>query len=105
MDSMAANAATRAERPGPGRRMGWMQYPVACPSCGVRLRETAIITHGGALRCERGCNTMLYVLPATQHGVAFAVELSPTEAIELRERGLSLKDTLTYLGARFPEAA
>ncbi|MEA3245551.1 MAG: hypothetical protein U9Q74_05290 [Gemmatimonadota bacterium] len=87
------------------RRMGWVQYPVTCPSCGVRLKEAAVITHGGALRCERGCSTLLYVLPATHHGVAFVAEITPSEAVEIRERSLSLAATLDYLGARFPEAA
>ncbi len=69
------------------------------------MTETAIITHGGAVRCGRGCKGLLYVVPAFQHGIAFIAEISSNEAHEIRAKGMSLLATLDYLGARFPEAA
>jgi hypothetical protein len=83
--------------------MGWTSYPVKCPTCGRRVKETAIVTHGGALRCDRGCVNLLYLVPA--HGMVFVAELSSSEALAIRERGLSLFKALEYLGAGFPEAA
>jgi hypothetical protein len=87
------------------RRMGWMPLPVICPRCRKRIRETAIITHGGAVRCDRGCGILLYVLPSHQLGITFVAEVNATEALDIRARGLSLVESLDYLGAIFPGAA
>jgi hypothetical protein len=47
--------------------------------------------------------SLLYLVPA--HGMVFVAELSSSEALAIRERGLSLFKALEYLGAGFPEAA
>lgn len=81
--------------------MGWVPLPVSCPRCGRKIREHAILLRDGAVRCDRGCMVLLYILPNPTLGVAYIAEVTPDEAVQLRALGLNVEKTLEYLGAAF----
>lgn len=82
------------------RRHGWSALPMKCPHCGTRVRQHAVVLHGGVLICERKtCKRMLYVLLASHSQMAYIAEIHPNEVTELAARGATPLEVFTYLGA------
>lgn len=84
--------------------MGWISMPVRCPACSSRLREHAILTHGGAVRCEK-CSRLLFAVTAAHVGMVFAAEVTAAEIRHMRDHRMTLPAVLDYLGANFPRIA
>lgn len=87
----------------PDRKMGWMPLPIRCPGCSRRIREHAILTHGGAVRCQH-CDRLLYVVLAPHLALAFAAEVTLAEVTHMRASHMTPAAVIAYLGASFPSA-
>lgn len=80
------------------RFTGWSMLPVRCPHCERRMKQQAVVLHGGVLHCP-GCNRGLYVILAPGVQLAFVAEIHPDEVKALHAQGANAFQVLAFLGA------
>lgn len=80
------------------RPMGWSPLPAYCARCRTKLRDHALLLHGGGIRCGR-CATINYVLVCAPVQLAFVAAVNSHELHALAERGATVAQVLAYLGA------
>jgi hypothetical protein len=83
--------------PTPPRRHGFTTLPLKCPHCLRRLKQHTVVLHGGVLACE-GCRRQQYIVLLGQVGLAYTVDISRQEVVELFARGASPREVLEALG-------
>lgn len=81
----------------PERHAAFSTLPMRCPHCTRRLKQSAVVLHGGVLRCD-GCERLQYVILISAVQLAFLVDITAQEVIELGARGAAPHEVLDALG-------
>lgn len=81
------------------RRWAFAPLPMHCPHCDRRLRQTAVVLHGGVIRCE-GCKRLQYIVLLGQIQLCLMADITASELADLSTRGASPREVLEYLGIR-----